>query len=198
MKRIVLATKNAKKATELNRMLQGLGIHVLSLAEYPDMHDVEETGHTFSENAFLKARAVATHTGLPALADDSGLVVDALEGAPGVYSARYAGPGAKDEDNCRKLLAELQGVPDHERTAHFACALALVLEDKSELLFEGTVEGHIGHAPAGHNGFGYDPLFYPDGHDRSFAQMSSSEKDSMSHRGRALEKFMDFLKTRNG
>jgi len=190
---LVAATRNRKKLVELERILDGTGIVLKGLEEYPDCPEVEETGETFAENSAMKALAVARHTGSPSLADDSGLVVDALSGAPGVRSARYAGEGASDTDNLNRLLSEMSGVPDSGRSARFVCVLALAWPDGKVEYFEGRVEGSIGHEPLGESGFGYDPVFVPEGHARTFAQMSAGEKDSMSHRGRALLKLRERL-----
>ncbi|MBF0285838.1 MAG: XTP/dITP diphosphatase [Magnetococcales bacterium] len=194
--KILLATRNRKKLAELQRVTAGLDVQWLTLEQFPDCPEVEETGSTFLENARLKAEAVSLHAGVAALADDSGLVVDALDGAPGVRSARYAGPGATDADNCALLLNQLQPTPEGRRAARFVCVLALVEPGGEPHFFEGRVEGRIAFHPAGENGFGYDPLFLPEGHDRAFAEMTPSEKDSMSHRGRALRMLKEHLQTR--
>lgn len=185
---LVVATRNQKKIEEIRRMLEGLDVTLYSLDDFPGCPEVEETEDTFEGNAVLKARAVAEFTGRPALADDSGLDVFALRGEPGVRSARYAGDDATDADNVRKLLSELSDTPDYMREARFVCVVALAEPDGTVETFEGRAEGVIGKKPQGESGFGYDPVFYPKGHDRTFAQMSPSEKDGMSHRGRALEK----------
>lgn len=186
--RLVLATRNASKLAELARILAATGVRVeaVSLAEFPGMPEVAETGATFSENALLKARAVAAHTGLPAVADDSGLCVDALGGMPGVLSARWAGRHGDDEANLRLVLGQVADVPADRRGAHFACAAALVLPSGAEHVTEGTVEGWLTGAPRGTNGFGYDPIFVPDSSSRTTAEMSAEEKDAISHRARAL------------
>lgn len=185
---IVLATRNPGKLAELARILAATRVsaRVVSLAEIPDMPEVAETGATFVENALLKARAVAAHTGLPAVADDSGLCVDALNGMPGVLSARWAGRHGDDEANLRLVLGQLADVPASRRAAHFACAAALVLPSGAEHVTEGTVRGWLTGAPRGTNGFGYDPIFVPDSSSRTTAEMSAEEKDAVSHRARAL------------
>lgn len=187
--RIVIATRNAKKLAELNRVV-GEGAHGewqwLDLSAYPLCPEVVEDGDTFSANADKKALTVARFTGELALADDSGLEVDGLGGAPGVYSARYAGPEATDAANVAKLLADLQGQPVAAWRGRFVCVLSLATPEGEIRRFRGEVEGVINAAPRGHNGFGYDPVFVPLGHDRTFAEMSATEKDGMSHRGRAL------------
>jgi XTP/dITP diphosphohydrolase len=190
---IVVATRNKKKLEEINRILKGLPVVLLTLDDFPSSPDVEESEVTFEGNAVKKAKEISEYTSMPALADDSGLEVDALEGAPGVYSARYAGPDASDRENLERLLRELGSVPDGGRGARFVCVLALALPDGEIETFIGTVEGIIGKEPLGKSGFGYDPVFYPEGHERTFAQMSPAEKDSMSHRGRALEKLREYL-----
>lgn len=202
---IVAATRNSKKLAEIGRMLEGSGISLLGLDDAGVCPEVDEDAPDFRGNALKKARETAQCTGRAALADDSGLVVDALDGAPGVYSARYSGPEATDSENNKKLFEALKGVPAEKRTARFVCALALVLPSDgsggvsgdSEYVFEGKVEGRIAEAPMGQSGFGYDPLFIPEGHERSFAQMSGQEKDSMSHRGRALGALARFVLERS-
>lgn len=197
LKEIVLATRNRKKLKEMERITAGLGIVLRTVDDFPDMPDVVEDGETFSENALKKAREISSFTGLAALSDDSGLEVDALGRAPGVYSARYAGENATDQENVEKMLKDLGGATD--RTARFRCVIALVAvggHGPVEEIFDGTVEGDIGHELRGDNGFGYDPVFFPEGHERTFAEMDASEKDSMSHRGRALKKFREYLDSR--
>ncbi|MBI5103345.1 MAG: XTP/dITP diphosphatase [Nitrospirae bacterium] len=190
---IVLATKNKKKALEMERIFKGYDIHILTLDAFPGCPDVEEDGKTFRANSLKKARAVASFTGCNAIADDSGLEVMALGKAPGVYSARYAGEGATDAQNVKKLLREMRRLEGDERKARFVCCLAFVMTDGHYRTFTGHVNGVIGKKERGSNGFGYDPLFYPEGKDRTFAEMTASEKDSMSHRGRALRKLYDYL-----
>ncbi|MBF0622979.1 MAG: XTP/dITP diphosphatase [Magnetococcales bacterium] len=196
--KIVLATGNKKKVEEIQRIVGGLSMEVDTLGSYPDFPEVVEDGDTFQANADKKALEVARYTGQLALADDSGLVVDALDGAPGVYSARYAGPNASDQDNSDKLLSALTDVPMEQRTGRFMCVLSLATPDGKVKRFEGKVEGRISLKPTGNNGFGYDPVFVPvtddPNHSRSFAEMDASEKDSMSHRGRALAAFAQSLK----
>jgi XTP/dITP diphosphohydrolase len=186
--RLVFATRNPAKLAELQRILATarVGVDATGLGEYPGMPEVAETGRTFAENALLKARAVAAWTGLPAVADDSGLCVDFMAGMPGVLSARWSGRHGDDEANLRLLLAQLADVPAGQRGAHFACAAALVLPSGAEHVTEGTVHGSLTSAPRGTNGFGYDPIFVPEGSDRTTAEMSPGEKDEISHRGKAL------------
>jgi XTP/dITP diphosphohydrolase len=185
---LILGTRNQKKLAELRRILEatGVDVSVTGLSEYPDMPEVAETGATFTENALLKARAVVAYTGRPAVAEDSGLCVDALNGMPGVLSARWAGRHGDDEANLRLVLAQLADVPVDRRSAHFACVAALVLPAGQEHTTEGTVSGRINDAPRGTNGFGYDPIFVPVSSDLTTAEMSEEAKDTISHRGRAL------------
>ena len=186
---LVLATRNQGKIREFRRILDAISngaINLVGLEEFAHTTEVEETGTTFKENALLKARSICVETGLPAIADDSGLCVDALDGAPGIYSARYAGVHGDDQGNNAKLLRELANVPEDKRSAHFTCAAALVLPDGREHVTEEIFEGSILFAPIGDQGFGYDPLFRPDGLAISSAQMSAEEKDLISHRGKSL------------
>lgn len=184
----VIATHNAKKLKELKRILEPLGFDAVIREDLPE---VEETGTTFAENALLKAESACKVTGMPAIADDSGLVVDALGGAPGVYSARYAGEGATDRQRYEKLLEELREVPTEQRTARFVSAVCCVFPDGKILTAEGACEGIIAFEPKGEGGFGYDPIFLVG--ERSYAEMKAEEKDSISHRGRALAKLAQEL-----
>lgn len=181
--RLVLATANQGKLAELRRILDGLDVELLSAAEIA-LPDVEETGSTFTDNALLKARAAVAACGLPCVSDDSGLVVDALGGEPGVRSARYAGRHGDDEANLRLVLDRLGDRDD--RTARFVCVAALVSPDGREWTADGVLEGRIIDAPRGSNGFGYDPVFVPAGHDRTTAEMTPQDKDAISHRGQAF------------
>jgi XTP/dITP diphosphohydrolase len=194
---IVLATRNRKKMEEIRRITADLPIAVLSLDDYPGCPETVEDQPTFEGNAVKKAREVASFTGRPALSDDSGLEVDALGGAPGVYSARYApdAAGGNDPKNHEKLLRDLAGVPDAKRTARFVCCLALAFPDGSVRTFFGRAEGVINHAPRGERGFGYDPVFVPEGFSVTFAEMTASEKDALSHRGKAIEFLAEFLRS---
>ena len=194
MKRIVLASGNAGKVREINQILSGLDIEVLPQSEF-SVPEAEETGLTFVENAILKARNAAGHTGLPAIADDSGLEVDALHGAPGIYSARFAGPGATDADNNHKLLEALHGVPQNLRSARFQCLMVYLrhAEDPTPLICQGTWNGRILETPQGDNGFGYDPLFHVPTHDCSAAELPAAEKNRLSHRGQALRALVEAL-----
>jgi len=195
MKRIVLASGNKGKVREINQILAGLDLEVVPQTEF-DVPEIEETGLTFVENAILKARNAALHTGLPAIADDSGLEVDALKGAPGIYSARYAGVGASDEQNLTKLLNSLEGVPETERTARFQCLLVYMAHelDPTPIICQGTWEGRITTAPQGENGFGYDPVFYVPSHNCTSAELSAEEKNRLSHRGQALQLLLQALR----
>jgi XTP/dITP diphosphohydrolase len=191
---IVLATTNQKKAEEMKRMFAGYNLRFLTLSSFPDCPEVVEDGKTFRANAMKKARAVAEFTGLPAVADDSGLEVRALGAAPGVFSARYAGEKATDAENVKKLLRELRAFADsREREARFVCCIAFAASEKDCKTFAGYVKGSIGKRQKGFNGFGYDPVFYPEGHDRTFAEMTDQEKDRLSHRGRAMKKLFRYL-----
>ncbi|WP_027184483.1 XTP/dITP diphosphatase [Desulfovibrio inopinatus] len=183
---IVLATRNNGKIAEIEALLSDFNVVVKGLGDYPEIGEIPETGTTFAENARIKACAVAQATGLVALADDSGLVVDALDGAPGVYSARFAGETASDDDNNTKLLNELKNVPDDQRQARFVCVLCACRPDGETLFAEGFWEGEILRDLRGTNGFGYDPLFYDPAAQKASAEMTRDEKSSRSHRGQAL------------
>ena len=186
-KNIVLASSNPGKAREINQMLAGLHLTVVPQSDFKVI-DAEETGLTFIENALLKARNAARHTGLPAIADDSGIEVDYLNGAPGIYSARYAGKDASDEQNLKKLLADLEGIPETERTARFQCLLVYLRHefDPTPVICQGTWEGRILFEPRGANGFGYDPIFFVPTHNCSSAELPPEVKNKLSHRGQAL------------
>lgn len=188
-KTIILATHNLGKVKELKDLLADLSIEiqVKSLPDFPELGPIAETGTTFRENARIKAQTVFLHTGLPSVADDSGLEVDALDGAPGVHSARYAGEDASDQDNNRKLLQELSGVPADRRTARFRSVICAVFSPYQEVFAEGVCEGRIAFEPKGENGFGYDPLFLvePD-YQKTMAELSLMEKNAVSHRSRAF------------
>ena len=195
VKEIVLASSNPGKVREINQLLAQLDLHVRPQGAY-GVPDIEETGLTFVENAILKARNAAQHTGLPAIADDSGIEVDALNGAPGIYSARFAGAGAGDQANLEKLLAEMRDVPEAQRGARFQCLLVYLRHagDPTPLICQGTWEGRILSAARGDNGFGYDPVFYVPTHDCSSAELSPEVKNSLSHRGQALRQLLAVLK----
>ena len=197
---VVLATRNAAKLRELARILGaedsgGAQIRLVGLDEFPGAPDVPETGATFEENALLKARAIASYTGLPAVADDSGLCVDALSGMPGVLSARWAGAHGDDQANLELVLAQLADVPDARLGAQFVCAAALVVPGTREWVVTGRVEGRLIRSPSGSGGFGYDPIFLPDGFGQTTAEMTAEAKDAISHRGRAFRALAPFITT---
>ncbi len=194
--RYIIATHNAHKLAELARILKPLGIEAVTDKDLGiTLPEVEETGTTFAENAYLKAASACAFTGLPAIADDSGLTVDALGGAPGIYSARYAGPDGTDEDCNNKLLAALQDVPPRQRTAQFVCAVCCVFPDGGEpITAEGLLHGHIAYEERGNGGFGYDPLFLVG--EKTTAELTAAEKDAISHRGEALRRFQLLLRQR--
>jgi len=194
--RLVIASLNRAKAAEIARILsdEGIDFEVLSLADFPQVELPPETGETFAENALEKARHTAATLEMAAAADDSGLEVEALDGAPGVLSARYAGEAASDEDRYRKLLAEMLEVPRDRRAARFHCAAAYATPDGEVLLAEGTCEGTIARKPAGSEGFGYDPIFIPEGAERTMAQLTPAEKHAISHRGRAFRKLAKLIR----
>jgi XTP/dITP diphosphohydrolase len=188
MKEIVVATKNKGKAKEFEKLFSAHGFQVKTLLDYPEIDDVEETGTTFEENAILKAEAVSKQLNRAVIADDSGLIVDALDGRPGIYSARYAGEEKSDEANMKKVLQELLHIPEEKRTARFYCALAVALPGQSTYTVFGTCEGKILKEKRGTNGFGYDPIFYVSEKKCAMAELSSAEKNSISHRAKSLEK----------
>ncbi|HHH39102.1 MAG TPA: XTP/dITP diphosphatase [Sedimenticola sp.] len=192
--RIVLASNNAGKVREFNQLLAAEEIQVEPQKAF-GIGEVEETGLTFVENAIIKARHAARESGLPAIADDSGLEVDALKGAPGIYSARYAGPGCSDADNNRKLLEALEGVPEERRSARFQCLMVYLRhwEDPTPIICQGTWEGRILNAPQGDNGFGYDPLFLVPEQGCSSAELPAETKNRLSHRGQALQQMLAAL-----
>ena len=195
MKRLVLATRNRGKIVEISALLSGLVGRISSAADFANFPETVEDGATFEENALKKAREASRFTALPALADDSGLVVDALNGRPGVFSARYAGEGAGDAANNALLVEECMSIPDERRQAAFVCVLAFVTPEGVEKLFSGRVAGRIISEPRGDGGFGYDPFFLVDGFDRSMAELSLAEKNSISHRAEAFRKFREYLET---
>lgn len=195
MQKVVLATGNPGKVRELANLLADFGLDVVAQTEL-GVESAEETGLTFIENAILKARHAAQTTGLPAIADDSGLAVDALGGAPGIYSARYAGADASDQQNLEKLLVALKDIPDEQRGAQFHCVLVYMrhAEDPTPLVFHGQWPGVIAHQPAGEAGFGYDPIFYVPELDKTAAELTREEKHAVSHRGQALKLMLDALR----
>ena len=191
---LVLATHNPDKQTEMNAVLSDLGLDVIGLDQYPEIDDIPENGTTLLENALIKARAVHLKTGFPALADDTGLEVDALHGAPGVYSARFAGEDATYQDNVKKLLSLMAGVSRQNRTARFRTVVALIDSD-TELWTEGIIEGLITREQRGAGGFGYDPIFEAVDTGKTFSEMSAAQKNEISHRARALQKMRKKLIT---
>lgn len=195
-RRLILATRNAGKVSELHAILSDAGLpHELVGADaYPEIPDVKETGVTFAENALLKAHALAQATGLPAVADDSGLCVDVLNGAPGIFSARWAGTHGDDAANLALLLAQLGDISDEHRGAHFFCAAALALPDGTERVVEGRLLGTLRHTPAGTGGFGYDPILQPLGESRTCAELTPAEKNAISHRGQAFRALVPFIR----
>jgi len=193
MKHLVIATRNNGKIFEIKALLAGLVDQVSSAGDFIDFPETVEDGATFEENALKKAREASQFTSLPALADDSGLVVDALNGRPGVFSARYAGDGAGDAANNALLLEECLNIPTEQRQAAFVCALAYVTPEGDEQLFSGRITGRILQEARGESGFGYDPLFLVDGFDQSMAELTLSEKNSLSHRAQAFRKFREYL-----
>ncbi|OHT24604.1 XTP/dITP diphosphatase [Providencia stuartii] len=195
MQKVVLATGNPGKVNELADLLRDFGMDIIAQTSL-GVESAEETGLTFIENAILKARHAAKQTGLPAIADDSGISVDALGGAPGIYSARYAGEDATDEQNLHKLLEAMKSVPDGQRQAQFNCVLVYLrhAEDPTPLVFHGRWHGMITHEPCGQGGFGYDPIFYVPELNCTSAELSKSEKQAVSHRGKALAMLLDALK----
>ena len=195
--KLLIATRNPGKVVELHRIAAAAdltGVDVIGLADVPDYPEAPETGATFAENALAKARDAVAATGLPSVADDSGLAVDALNGMPGVLSARWSGGHGDDGGNLRLLLGQLGDVPDEQRGAAFVCAAALVVPGGDEIVVHGEWRGTIVRAPRGTNGFGYDPIFVPEGETRTSAELSAAEKDAASHRGRALRALVPHLR----
>ena len=190
---IVLATKNKGKVKEFERLLTDLHINILPMTDFPEVGEIEETGEAFEENALIKAREVARITGHVAMADDSGLAVDALDGRPGVYSARYAGEGAGDGANNKKLVEDLKGIGPHDRSAAFICFMAVVDPSGKSMTVSGRCEGIIKDVPSGSGGFGYDPLFYVEEYGCTMAELSPEVKNSISHRGRAVAELKKLL-----
>jgi XTP/dITP diphosphohydrolase len=197
MKKLIVATKNKGKIKEIMEILDGLPYEVISMEQVGISDDIEENGSTFEENALIKARALHKITGQMVMADDSGLEVDHLGGAPGIYSSRFAGEGATDEDKNKKLLSLLEGVPLEKRTARFVCVIAVIFPNGKHFTVRGTCEGFIGFKAEGSNGFGYDPLFFMSEYNMTTAQMSSEQKHKISHRGKALRLMVEKLKRQN-
>ncbi|WP_134324756.1 RdgB/HAM1 family non-canonical purine NTP pyrophosphatase [Cumulibacter soli] len=186
MTRLLLASRNAKKLAELRRIVAATGVEVIGLDDVPAYEELPEDGATFEANALLKAREAVRQTGLPTIADDSGICVDALNGMPGIFSARWSGRHGDDQANNDLLLAQLKDVPDSRLAAHFACAAAYVDASGREIVVRGEMRGRLLRQPAGEGGFGYDPLFLPDGQRLTAAELSPAEKDAISHRGKAM------------
>ena len=186
--KVVIASRNEHKIDEMRRILNeaGLSLDLVGIQEFPDLPDVDETGTTFAENALLKAREICAFTGIPAIADDSGLCVDALGGMPGIFSARWAGTNGNDLANLQLLLAQISHVAPDRRTASFRCAAAIVMPSGAEEVVEGIMRGRIIDTPRGTNGFGYDPIFIAEGYSLTTAEMDSASKDAISHRGLAI------------
>jgi XTP/dITP diphosphohydrolase len=189
----VIATRNAAKLREIEDILAPLGLKVLSLKDFPRVGEIVEDGTTFGENAAKKAREVARQTGRLAIADDSGLVVDALQGRPGVFSSRYGGKDATDQEKCQKLLAEMSGIPEEKRQAAFVCAIAVATPQEEVEIVEGECRGRIAFAPTGKSGFGYDPVFFLPALGKTMAEIDPHLKNRISHRARALEKLKKIL-----
>ena len=194
MTRYLLATRNAKKLAELRRILNGLDVDIVGLDDVPSYVEVPETGLTFADNALLKAREGVKHTGLPTIADDSGIAVDALGGMPGVFSARWSGKHGDDTPNLELLLAQVGDVPEEHLGAAFVCAAALVRPTGEELVTHGEQRGRLVRTPRGDGGFGYDPIFLADGQTRTNAELTPAEKDAISHRGKAFRALADLLR----
>ncbi|WP_102026853.1 XTP/dITP diphosphatase [Salirhabdus sp. Marseille-P4669] len=198
MDKVILATKNAGKAKEFKEIFGKMGIEVVTLLDFDEeIPEIEETGTTFEENAAIKAETIANQFQLPTIGDDSGLVIDALGGKPGVYSARYAGLEKNDQKNLEKVLKELQGVEEKDRTARFVCVLAFAVPGEDTITKRGTCEGTIGFEPVGTNGFGYDPIFYPSEYEKTLAQLQPDEKNNISHRRDAINKLVEWIKEQN-
>jgi len=196
MQKFIVATKNKGKMKEIKEILKDFPFEVVSMEEAGINEDIEETGSTFEENALIKANAIrkTAGEGVFAMADDSGLEVDFLDGRPGIYSSRFAGENASDAERNEKLLSLLKDVPFEKRTARFVCVIAVILPDRKYFTVKGTCEGYIGFEPKGSNGFGYDPLFYLPDYEMTVAQMSPEQKNEISHRGKALRKMADEIK----
>ncbi|MCA0171671.1 XTP/dITP diphosphatase [Bacillus sp. RAR_GA_16] len=194
MRKLLIATQNEGKVKEFKRRFESDELSVLSLLDIEGAPDVAETGSTFAENAVLKAEAIMKLTNQPVIADDSGLVIDALDGDPGVYSARYAGPEKDDEANIDKVLTEMKNVPKEKRNASFHCLLAVAIPGQNTEIFSGTCNGMITYERSGSHGFGYDPIFYVPSYDKTMAELSPEEKNAISHRGQALDRLEEAFK----
>jgi len=195
MNQIIIDTKNKGKVAEFQELFKKYDMETISLLDLPDnKEDVEETGETFEENARLKAEQISSILNAPVLADDSGLIIDALDGCPGVFSARYAGLEKNDQDNNNKVLNELKGIPVENRAARFICVLAVARPGKATFFVTGKCEGFIALSESGSNGFGYDPIFIPEGYEETMAEISAEEKNEISHRGQAIKELDEWLK----
>lgn len=195
MNKILIATKNNGKVAEFQELFKKYDMQTISLLDLPnDIEDVEETGETFEENARLKAEQISSILNAPVLADDSGLIIDALDGRPGIFSARYAGLAKNDQDNNNKVLNELEHIPMENRTARFICVLAVARPGKETFFVTGKCEGFIALSESGSNGFGYDPIFIPEGYEETMAEISAEEKNEISHRGQAIKELDEWLK----
>ncbi len=192
---VIVATRNRGKMREVREALRGLDLRIHALSDFSDVPEIEENGKTFVENALKKARCYSKYFGKVTLADDSGLEVDSLKGMPGIYSARYAGEKASGQENNRKLLREMEGVPISKRGARFRCVIAVVSPDGREVLAEGSCKGRIGFGEKGRRGFGYDPLFVLPNHGKTMAELSLEEKNKVSHRGKALKKIRKIIQS---
>lgn len=191
--KIVIASANNNKISQIKYFLKDTGINFLSLLDFPDIKSIEEIGSSFRENAFIKSSSVYRHTKIPSLADDSGLEVDFLNGEPGIYSARYDGLNATDTDNNLKLLEKLKDAENQERTARYVCVLSLYITDEINKFFEGKCDGRIIKSPRGNKGFGYDPIFVPDNFSQTFGELDIDTKMKISHRGKALQQLKEYL-----
>ncbi|SFM06396.1 XTP/dITP diphosphohydrolase [Gracilibacillus orientalis] len=195
MEELIIATKNKGKMKDFRVLFEPLGIKISSLLDLSEpIDDIEETGTTFEENAAIKAEAICEKFNIPVIADDSGIEIDALNGAPGVYSARYAGEDKDDKTNLEKVLTEMQDVPQAERTGRFVCVLAIAQPGQQTIFKRGECEGTIGYQAIGKNGFGYDPIFYPTGSAKTMAEITPDEKNQISHRKKALDKIENWVK----
>ena len=194
MRKLLIATKNEGKVQEFKRRFESADLKVISLLDLDEAPEVAETGSTFAENAVLKAEAIMRLTNQPVIADDSGLVIDALDGEPGVYSARYAGPDKDDEANIDKVLTEMKEIPEEERAASFQCLLAVAIPDQKTELFSGSCDGRIAFERSGSYGFGYDPIFYLPSYGKTMAELSPEEKNAISHRGQAIDRLEEEFK----
>lgn len=192
---LVIASSNKGKLKEIRELVAHLPVRLLSLSDFPSIGEIEESGSTFAENSEIKARAVFNATGIAALADDSGLVVDALDGKPGIMSSRFAGEGASDADRCALVLKQMETVPDEHRTARFVASVCIIGLNGEVHFTEGICEGVIARQPIGENGFGYDPIFYLSEFGKTMAQLSPGEKNSISHRGKAIRTAVEIIKT---